>query len=50
MGAKVSGVYGGDMPEGLLGGILGGKEEEKAASPKAGTEAFAAAVATNIAN
>ena len=38
------------MAEGVLGGILGGEEEEKTASARAGTEAFAAAVATNIAN
>jgi hypothetical protein len=38
------------MAEGLLRGVLGGEEEETTASAKAGTEAFAAAVATNIAN
>jgi hypothetical protein len=38
------------MAEGLLGGILGGEEDEKTAPARAGTEAFAAAVATNIAN
>jgi tetratricopeptide (TPR) repeat protein len=38
------------MAEGLLGGILGGEEEEKTAPARAGTEAFAAAVATNTAN
>ena len=38
------------MAEGVLGGILGGEEKEKTASARAGTEAFAAAVATNIAN
>ncbi|HSY08378.1 MAG TPA: hypothetical protein VK820_07570 [Steroidobacteraceae bacterium] len=38
------------MAEGLLGGILGGEAEEKTAPARAGTEAFAAAVATNIAN
>jgi tetratricopeptide (TPR) repeat protein len=38
------------MAEGLLGGVLGGEEEEKAASPKAAPEAFAAAVAANLAN
>jgi hypothetical protein len=37
------------VAEGLLGGILGG-EEEKTAPAQAGTEAFAAAVATHIAN
>src|ERR1019366_6887451 len=39
-----------EMAEGLLGGILGGEDEEKAASIEAGPEAFVAAVATNIAN
>jgi hypothetical protein len=38
------------MAEGLLGGILGGEDEEKTASTKAGPEAFVAAVAANIAN
>jgi tetratricopeptide (TPR) repeat protein len=38
------------MAEGLLRGVLGGEEEEKADSTKAGPEAFAAAVAANIAN
>jgi tetratricopeptide (TPR) repeat protein len=38
------------MAEGLLGGVLGGEEEEKAASPKAAPEAFAAAVAASLAN
>jgi hypothetical protein len=38
------------MAEGLLRGVLGGEEDEKAASTKAGPEAFAAAVAANIAN
>src|SRR5438067_1182958 len=38
------------MAKGLLGGILGGEEEQKTAPARAGTEAFAAAVATNIAN
>src|ERR1700689_35640 len=38
------------MAEGLLGGILGGGDEEKTAPARAGTEAFAAAVATNTAN
>src|ERR1700676_4715673 len=38
------------MAGGLLGGILGGEEDEKTAPARAGTEAFAAAVATNIAN
>jgi tetratricopeptide (TPR) repeat protein len=38
------------MAEGLLRGVLGGEEEETAASNKAGPEAFAAAVAANIAN
>jgi tetratricopeptide (TPR) repeat protein len=38
------------MAEGLLGGVLGGEEEEKAASPKAAPEAFAAAVAANLAS
>jgi tetratricopeptide (TPR) repeat protein len=38
------------VAEGVLGGILGGEEKEKTASARAGTEAFAAAVATNIAN
>ena len=37
------------MAEGLLRGMLGGEEDEKAASTKAGPEAFAAAVAANIA-
>jgi tetratricopeptide (TPR) repeat protein len=38
------------VAEGLLGGILGGEEKDKTAPSRAGTEAFAAAVATNIAN
>jgi tetratricopeptide (TPR) repeat protein len=38
------------MGEGLLGGVLDREEEDKAAPAKAGTEAFAAAVATNIAS
>jgi tetratricopeptide (TPR) repeat protein len=38
------------MAEDLLGGILGGEEEQTSAPARAGTEAFAAAVATNIAN
>ncbi|MHB8477780.1 MAG: tetratricopeptide repeat protein [Steroidobacteraceae bacterium] len=38
------------MAEGLLGGVLGGEEEEKAASTKAAPEAFAAAVAADLAN
>ena len=37
------------MAEGFLRGVLRGEEDEKAA-PSAGTEAFAAAAATNIAN
>jgi tetratricopeptide (TPR) repeat protein len=37
------------MPEGLLGGILN-EEEESGLSTKAGTEAFAAAIATDIAS
>ena len=37
------------MSKGILGGVLRGEDEDKAAS-KAGHEAFAAAVATNIAN
>ena len=38
------------MAEGLLGGVLDGEAEEESASTKAGPEAFAAAVAANIAN
>jgi tetratricopeptide (TPR) repeat protein len=38
------------MSKGILGGVLGGEDEEKAAPAHAGTDAFAAAVATNIAN
>ena len=39
------------VAEGLLGGVLGGEvEEENAASTTGGSQAFAAAVATNIAN
>ena len=38
------------MAEGLLGGVLGGEDEQKTTPARAGTEAFAAAVATNIAN
>jgi tetratricopeptide (TPR) repeat protein len=40
------------MAKGMFGGMLGGEEEEKTAPARAraGTEAFAAAVATNIAN
>jgi hypothetical protein len=33
------------VAEGLLGGLLGGEEEEKTAPARAGTEAFAAAIA-----
>ena len=36
------------MAEGLLRGMLGGEEDEKAASTKAGSEAFAAAVAARL--
>jgi len=36
------------MAEGLLGGVLGGEEEDKADSTKAGPEAFAAAVAARL--
>ena len=38
------------MAKGMLGGVLGGEEEERAASTKAGPEAFAAALAANNAN
>jgi tetratricopeptide (TPR) repeat protein len=38
------------VAEDLLGGLLGGEEEHRAAPARPGTEAFAAAVATNIAN
>jgi tetratricopeptide (TPR) repeat protein len=38
------------MAEGLLRGVLGGEEEDEAASTKAAPEAFAAAVAANLAN
>src|SRR6202163_512409 len=38
------------MAEGLLGGVLGGEEDEEATSTKAAPEAFAAAVAANLAN
>jgi tetratricopeptide (TPR) repeat protein len=38
------------MAKGMLGGMLGGEDEEKAASTKAGPEAFVAAVAANTAN
>jgi hypothetical protein len=38
------------MAEGLLRGVLGGEQDEKAPSTKAVPEAFAAAVAANIAN
>ena len=38
------------MAKRMFGGVLGGEEEEKTAPARAGTEAFAAAVATNIAN
>src|ERR1700686_1610905 len=38
------------MAEGLLGGVLGGEEDEQATSTKAAPEAFAAAVAANLAN
>ena len=37
------------MAEGLLDGVLGGEEQEKAAWTKAGPEAYAAAVAANVA-
>jgi hypothetical protein len=33
------------MAKGMFGGVLGGEEEEKTAPARAGTEAFAAAVA-----
>src|ERR1700722_6766096 len=46
-GRSSGGVH---MAEGLLGGILGGEEDKKSAAARAGTEAFAASVATNIAN
>jgi tetratricopeptide (TPR) repeat protein len=36
------------MAEGLLGGVLGGEEEDKTASTKVGAEAFAAAVAAKL--
>jgi len=39
-----------EVAEGLLGGILGGEQEGKGASTKAGPEAFVAAVAANTAN
>jgi tetratricopeptide (TPR) repeat protein len=38
------------VAEDFLGGILGGEEQKRAAPARPGTEAFAAAVATNIAN
>ena len=38
------------MAEGLLGGVLGGEDGKEAAPARAGTEAFAAAAATHIAN
>jgi tetratricopeptide (TPR) repeat protein len=38
------------MAKGMFGGMLGGEDEEKAASTKAGPEAFVAAVAANTAN
>src|SRR6202140_3663060 len=38
------------MAEGLLGGVLGGEEDEQATSTKAAPEACAAAVAANLAN
>jgi hypothetical protein len=38
------------MSEGLLEGVLGGEEEQKAASTTVGAEAFAAAVAANLSN
>jgi tetratricopeptide (TPR) repeat protein len=38
------------VAEGLLSGVLGGEDEGKTASTKAGPEAFVAAVAANIAN
>jgi tetratricopeptide (TPR) repeat protein len=38
------------MAEGLLEGVLGGEEEQKAASTTVGAEAFAAAVAANLSN
>jgi hypothetical protein len=37
------------MAEGLLDGVLGGEAEEEAAWTKAGPEAYAAAVAANVA-
>jgi tetratricopeptide (TPR) repeat protein len=39
-----------DMAEGLLEGVLGGEEEQRAASTPVGAEAFAAAVAANLSN
>jgi tetratricopeptide (TPR) repeat protein len=38
------------MAEGLLEGVLGGEEEQKAASTTVGAEAFAAAVAAHLSN
>ena len=38
------------MAEGLLDGVLGGEEEQKAAATTVGAEAFAAAVAANLSN
>jgi hypothetical protein len=38
------------VAEGLVGGVLGGEEEENAASTTGGSQAFAAAVAANLAN
>jgi tetratricopeptide (TPR) repeat protein len=40
-------LVGDDMPEGLLGGIVGGEDKDDAASSKVGSEAIAAAVAAN---
>ena len=38
------------MAEGLLGGVVGGAEEDKTARARAGSDAFAAAVAAGISN
>ena len=38
------------MAEGMLGGVVGGAEEDKTARARAGSDAFAAAVAAGISN
>jgi hypothetical protein len=47
---NIAEVQGAHVAEALLGGVLRGEEEENAASTTGGSQAFAAAVAANLAN